>query len=44
MKIRKLSKTEWMMLAVAVLLIVLIALSWERVSSRIYEVWKIYKP
>ncbi|MDA3819169.1 MAG: hypothetical protein PF590_01645 [Candidatus Delongbacteria bacterium] len=44
MKIRKLSRSEWMFIIVAIMLVVLIALSWEHVSSRIAEVWSIYKP
>ncbi|MFO7880139.1 MAG: hypothetical protein ACLFM1_07015 [Bacteroidales bacterium] len=42
MEKRKLTKTEWGMIIVAVVLVVLIALSWDRVSSRIEQVWKVY--
>jgi len=38
----KLTKREWAMIIVAVVLLILIALSWERVSSRISDVWNIY--
>ncbi|MEA3448617.1 MAG: hypothetical protein U9Q98_09265 [Bacteroidota bacterium] len=44
MKIRKLSRSEWMFIIVAIALVVLIAMSWERVSTRIAEVWNMYKP
>jgi hypothetical protein len=44
MKFKKLTNTEWMFIVAAVVLVVLIVLSWDRVSSRIVEVWNIYKP
>jgi hypothetical protein len=42
MEKRKLTKREWAMIIVAVMLVIMIALSWERVSSRISDVWNVY--
>ncbi|MGC9331811.1 MAG: hypothetical protein ACP5DZ_08055 [Bacteroidales bacterium] len=44
MKIRKLTRFEWLLIMATVMLVVLIAFSWERVSSHLAEVWSIYKP